>query len=399
MVHSPWSSVFGQEGISAILMQVEANNPELQAQTRLTTAQKLENRVANNLPDPTLSYAHVWDRDDSSVTEGELIVSQSFDFPTLYATRSRMNRLRSAALDHEAEARRQDILLQTKLVCLDLIHLQQVGALLLERLSCAEQLAEIYRRRLETGDANVLETNKINLELLNVRTEARMNQVALTNKLKELTALNGGQSLAPGRGLPGYGSTAVTIPGLTDYPAAPLPADFGAVCTQLLAEDPTLQALQSETDALSRQLSASRQGWLPRLELGYRRNTESGHPMNGVVVGFSIPLFENRGKVRHVRDLQQSATYGQESARLQASSTLWSLYEEASSLHQAMQEYENTLASQHDLDLLRQALDGGEISLTDYLLEASGVYESQENLLEIKRQYHVAMARIYKCRL
>ena len=53
----------------------------------------------------------------------------------------------------------------------------------------------MYTRRLETGDANALEPNQINLELLNVRTEARMNQTALNNKLKELLVLNGNQPL------------------------------------------------------------------------------------------------------------------------------------------------------------------------------------------------------------
>ena len=69
--------------------------------------------------------------------------------------------------------------------------LQRQQALLDERLKNAEELSAMYTRRLETGDANALETNKINLELLNVRTEARMNQTALNNKLKELLVLNG----------------------------------------------------------------------------------------------------------------------------------------------------------------------------------------------------------------
>ena len=84
---------------------------------------------------------------------------------------------------------RQQILLQAKEVCLDIIMLQRQQALLDERLKNAEELSAMYTRRLETGDANALETNKINLELLNVRTEARMNQTALNNKLKELLVL------------------------------------------------------------------------------------------------------------------------------------------------------------------------------------------------------------------
>ena len=128
---------------------------------------------------------------------------------------------------------------------------------------------------LETGDANALETNKINLELLNVRTEARMNQTALNNKLKELLVLNGNQPLTPGRPRPDTTPDAQTL-GLTEYPAVPLPADFHPLADELLASDPTLQSLQGESSAARKQISASKQGWLPKLELGYRRNTESG---------------------------------------------------------------------------------------------------------------------------
>ena len=78
-------------------------------------------------------------------------------------------------------------------------HAATPASLLDERLKNAEELSAMYTRRLETGDANALETNKINLELLNVRTEARMNQTALNNKLKELLVLNGNQPLTPGQ--------------------------------------------------------------------------------------------------------------------------------------------------------------------------------------------------------
>ena len=183
----------GEASINAILQQIEVNNKQLQSNERQTAAQKLENRTANNLPDPTLSYAHLWDSDDKDITVGELVIAQSFDFPSLYVTRAKLNRLKSGSLDAQANALRQDILLQAQEACMDIIWLSRQQQILEERLRNAEELAEMYRQRLETGDANSLETNKITLELLNVRTEARMNRTALQNKLKELTSLTGNQ--------------------------------------------------------------------------------------------------------------------------------------------------------------------------------------------------------------
>lgn len=394
------AGMHAQNSIDAILRQIEVNNKQLQANAQTVQAQKLENRASNNLADPTLSYAHLWDSDDKNITAGELVIAQSFDFPSLYVSRARLNRLKGQSLDAQSNALRQQILLQAQEACLDIIHLSRQQQLLDERLKNAEELAAFYRRRLETGDASSLETNKINLELLNVRTEARLNRTALDSKLKELTALNGNQSLVPGRPMPD-GPAAATAQnlGLTDYPSVPLPADFGPLCEELLASDPTLLSLQSESLAAQKQLSVSRQGWLPGLEVGYRRNTESRHPLNGIVVGFSFPIFQNQGKVKAARSQALSIDCQKENARLSASTALWQLYDEACNLHASMQEYAETFGRQQDLKLLRQALEGGQISMIEYFVEVSAVYQSQANLLQLENQYQKVMARIYKNKL
>lgn len=91
--------------------------------------------------------------------------------------------------------------------------------------------------------------------------------------------------------------------------------------------------------------------------------------------------------------------YQKENAALQASSALWQLYEEAKNLHASMEEYERTFQQQQDLTLLKQALMGGQISMTEYFVEISVVYQSKANLLQLENQYQKAMAQIYKNRL
>lgn len=388
-----------QEGMEAILQQIARNNKALQANTQLIASQKLESKATNNLANPTLSYSHLWDSDDKNITVGELVISQSFDFPSLYATRNRVSRLKSTALDAQSAAVRQQVLLQAQQLCLDIVLLHQQQQLLDERLKNAEELAQMYAERLKTGDANALETNKINLELLNVRTESRTNATTLQNKLKELTALNGNLPLAPGRPQPEPAMPGPEALGLTDYTPTPLPADFTPVLNELLAADPALQALQHESAAARKQVSVSKQGWLPQLELGYRRNTETRHPLNGIVVGFSFPLFENRHQVKMAKSQALNVDYQKEDALLQASSALWQLYDEARSLQQSIDEYKETFARQRDLSLLRKALEGGEISMIEYFVEVSVVYQSKANLLLLENQYQKVMAQMYKSRL
>lgn len=91
--------------------------------------------------------------------------------------------------------------------------------------------------------------------------------------------------------------------------------------------------------------------------------------------------------------------YQKENAALQASSALWQLYEEARNLHTSMEEYERTFRQQQDLTLLKQALMGGQISMIEYFVEISVVYQSKMNLLQLENQYQKAMAQIFKSRL
>lgn len=376
--------VQAQNSIEQVLKNIETNNKELQANGQLINSQKLEAKTDNNLPDPTLSYAHLWGSKDKNETIGELVVSQSFDFPSLYATRNKLNRLKAGAYDSQAEVFRQDKLLQAKELCLDIIMLRQQKQILEERLRNAEELSKMYAKRLQTGDANALETNKINLELLNVKTEASLNETALRNKLQELNTLNG--------------NTPVVFEE-SQYPVIPLPSDYQMLKSEVISADRTLLALNNESLAARKQITVNKSQWLPKLELGYRRNTESGIPFNGVVVGFSFPLFENRNKVKIAKAQALNIDLQKDNATLQVESELAQLYREAKALHTSMEEYRKTFQSQQDLALLKQALTGGQISMIEYFVEASVLYQSHQNYLQLENQYQKAMARIYKSKL
>ena len=395
-------TALGQErpGIEGILQQIELHNRELQAATQLARAEKLEQKSSNNLPDPTLSYAHLWDSKDKNITVGELVVSQSFDFPTRYLSRGGMNRHLYSSIDAATEATRQRILLEAKLLCIEITTLNRQQKLLKERMEQAEKLAKLYQKRLQEGDANLIETNKIELERLNARTEYRLGEIAIRNKTQQLLALNGNQPLLPRRPTPlGPAVPTADALGLDHFNEQPLPGDLVTLMGELMETDPSLRALKSRQLAAEKSIGLNKQGWLPRLELGYRRNTESGHPLNGVVVGFSFPLFENRSKVKSARSQATGLKLQREDAQDKEQARLSRLYEEAYQLQQSIQEYQSTLSVQQNLTLLEKALMEGQISLIDYFVEVSIIYQSQSNLFALEGEYQRAVAELYRSRL
>ena len=85
----------------------------------------------------------------------------------------------------------------------------------------------------------------------------------------------------------------------------------------------------------------------------------------------------------------------QEDAKLQVENTLMSLFNEMQQLKEAMNTYDVPLMYQ-TLDLLKQALTEGEISLVEYFVEAETVYKNLQAYMQLENQYQKVMADIYK---
>lgn len=378
-------SVNGQNSIDAVLRSIEANNKELQANNQLTVSKKLEAKLDNNLPDPSVSYVHQYGNREGMGIQGELVASQSFDFPSVYVQKNKLAKSKAASFDRQGAELRQQILLQAKEICLDLVLLNQQRALLDQRRQNAEQLAELYAMRLETGDANILETNKIDLELLNAKTEARMNESARIAKLQELATLNGGIAID---------FTDTTYMSDGDI------LSFEELCAEAVTSNPQLLTLKSEQVAARRQLSVNKSKSLPSFELGYRMNTATGgERFNGFLVGISIPLFSNRNNVKQAKAQALYTDLQLESTTTTVESELHQLYNQSVALKTSMDEYNTVLKSQNSLALLNKAIQTGQISMIEYFVDVTTFYQSMQNYMQLQNEYQKVMAQLYKYKL
>ena len=378
-------TIGAQTSIDEVLRTVEANNKELQANRQLVTARKLETKVENNLPNPSVTYSHLYGNKEGMGFTGEFIASQDFDFPSLYVQRNKWAKVKGESLDKQSDELRQQILLQAKEVCLDLILLNQQKALLETRRQNAEQLSALYKQRLESGDANILETNKIELELLNVRNEARMNETARVAKLQELAALNGGAEIS---------FTA------TEYAPMEAPHSFIDLKQEAMIADRRLLALQSEKNAATRQISVNRAKGLPSFSVGYRMNPSSGgERYNGFLVGISIPIFANRNNVKQAKAQSLYSDLQLENAETIVEKELLQLYNQSVALKASIDENSEVLKSQNNLALLNKAIQAGQISMIEYFVDVTTLYQSMQNHMQLQNEYHKVMAQLYKFKL
>lgn len=378
-----FAGVLQAQGIEDILRSIEQNNKELQAQQQMTEAAKMEVQTQNSLSDPTVEYSPFFAKEVDGVASSELVVSQEFDFPTLYAARRQSGKLQQEVLDKQLLAVRRTILLNAKNLCLDLIRLNQERALLEERRKNADELLALFEKRLTEGDAGILEVNKIKMERMNVQTEVTQNNAAHRTALQSLLAMNGNLPLE---------FTADTYPRIEGI------KDYNELYDEMMLTDADLLASDAAARAAAKEVNVNKQSWLPKLSVGYRRNTSVGEKSNGFLIGGSIPIFSNRKKVKIARAQEVGARLQLDNTRLQVEAAVQSRFNEVQQLQEAMKAYDMPLMHQ-TLDMLKQAVMAGQLSIIEYYVEVDGVYRNMQTYMQIENQYQKLMADIYKNRL
>lgn len=371
------------QAIDEVLRNIERNNKELQASAKDAEAARMEVQTQNNLEDPSVEYSPFYTKGISGMSSSELVVSQSFDFPTLYAARHSSGKLQKEVVDRQYQVERRELLLSAKNLCLDLIMLNKQQAMLSLRKKNAGDLLTLFDERLKQGDAGVLDINKIKMELMNVQTEVAQNNAAHRTALQKLLAMNGN--------LPIEFSA-------SEYPQAKVLADYNELYDEVVATDATLQMADASARAAEKNVSVQRQNWLPKLEVGYRRNTSIDEKSNGFLIGGSLPLFSNRKKNKIARAQAVSARLRLDDVRLQTEADVQSRYNELRQLDEAMRAYDVTLMT-NTLSLLKEAVTEGQISVIDYYTEADNVYNKLMAYYEVENRYQKLLAEIYKNRL
>ena len=374
-----------QNSIDQVLKSIETNNKSLQANTKMTDAQKLEAQTGKFLANPSVEWEQMWGNRNNPGSEYTLTVKQSLDFPTTYSNKNKLANLKANTIGFQSAAYRQQLLLNAKQTCIEIIYLRKQKSLLDERLANAETMFALYKKRFESGDANQLELNKIQLELLNAQNQSRLNKAALTAAEEQLRNLNGGKP--------------ITFDA-TDYPAGEELINFDQLQAAFMEADPNLKSLTGDQEIANREVKLSRSLTLPKFDVGYKRNAAKDHvASNGFMVGVSIPLFENKNTVKKAKAQAEFVTASLEDNRLNLKTNLQQLYQQAEALQISRADYAKVLEQQRNIELLNKALNAGQLSVIDYFTELTTIYDSHQSYLDVEKEYHNILAQLYQYKL
>ena len=369
------------QNIENIVSQIQANNLTLKALRQQKTADSTGNRTDIFLQNPDVGINYLFGNPSSIGNRTDFSVIQNFEFPTVYVYRNQISTLKNVQADFQYEQELKNVIYETKLICNDLIYYNAMINEYSKRLTAAEKIANSYKLKFEIGEANILEYNKAELNKLNVNKrleELKIEKTALTN---QLISLNGNISIT-------FNDTA--------FSEILLPTDFEQWYTEAEERNPTLNWLESEIELSEKQQQLYSAMSLPHFSAGYMSELTDGQDYQGITLGFSIPLWENKNKIKYSKLNTEAAINFQEASKQQHYNNLKILYQKAQSLQKNVLLYKQNLQTFNNSELLYKALETGEIDLINYITELTFYYESVTNLLEMERELNKVICELFQ---
>lgn len=372
-------NLFAQNTINNVLSEVEKNNTTLSAYRKSIDAEKIGNKTGLTPQNPEVEFNYLWGSPSAIGNRTDFSVKQSFDFPTAYSYKNQISNLKNEQAELEYKKQRNEVLYQTRVVCVKLTYYNSLIVELSKRLANAQKVADAYKAKYNTGDVGILEFNKAQVNLLNVTKEMENNEIERNALLSELTRLNGGIAI-----------------NFTDslFSLQTIPADFEQWFSQTEANNPLLQWVKQEIAISEKQVKLNTAMSLPKFYGGFMSENVVGQQFQGITLGITIPLWENKNTVKYAKAKTIAMQSVEADAKLQFYNSMKATHSKVISLQTNVTDYRSKLAMYSNSELLEKAFNKGEISLTEYMYELSLYYESMYKLLEMEMNYNISFVEL-----
>lgn len=350
----------------------------LRAELYRLSSEVSEARAGNMLADPEVEGEMLFPQGGGK-NRWSVGVTQGFDWPGAYKARSR-------AADALAELNRAEYREQlsearyaARRGLIELISATKEARMLREISESADELQAKYRRAWEKGEATILDVNKLSVEAARARSRATAaEEEAERLRIELFNAVPEAERPDPA--------------GFSEYPLWTLkPYDEYLHEAMVCSHAKIIAARGKVAEAEG---SVARSARYPSFSLGYRHAFEDGTHFNGFAVGVGLPVYSRRhteaaAKARQLMEENTAKQLGND-----LSAELRTDYMAAESLAAQMREMGPAVENTDNLRLLRRALDGGELSLLDYLQEVNFFREALLDYNALRRSYLLRIASL-----
>jgi len=377
-------TVIAQNSVDRVVKQVERNNKSIQTNKKYWQAKQSEFKTGLTPYDPQVEYDYLFGSPVGAGNQKDFAVTQRLDFPTVYKRKKELSGRQIAQTSLQQQVFRQDILLEAKLLAVNVIYLNKKDAELNRRSINTQKLVQDYQKKLDKGDVIILDVNKAKLQLLNIQNEVKLNENEKQVLLTKISELNGG--------IP------VTIND-TIYPFIPAIPEFEILDSTIEENDPILNVYEQEKLILQQQIAVQKGMNLPKIETGYHSQGILGQSYRGFHAGITIPLWENKNKVNTAKANLEYAKSSAETHRLNHRLENKQNYDLLDVRLKMVKEYKELLSTLNNTVLLNKALSLGQITIIQYFYDESFYFTAYYKYLQAEWEYQQAVIRLFKFEL
>lgn len=363
------------------LEEIQSNHIELKAFASDIEHQVLGLKSENQLKGPELSAYYMPFGDHSGGDYSEFEISQSLDFPTLYAARNRLIQESQTGLELQFQSKRQAVLLSAQQHFLELINLNQRIRLEEERTQHAKAVLDQIQKSFEAEQVGILTLQKAKVLWMQERFKVDQLLEEKEGILTNLKHLNGGKDLQ-----------------------IELPSQMGTrektsletLWNAKLSKDPDLLLLDQNEKIALRQLEISQKNNLPGLTLGFNGQGIRGQYYSGIYGGLSIPVWSNKHQVKSAQanltfqELNHHAGLNLEFGHYKKKHDHYLL------LLNKFTAYETVLGSLESESLLYQAYELGQISFLEYYMELNFYREAVDTYMALELELNLLFWELIK---
>ena len=346
------AAIFSTQTISAhdidrIAAEMAGRNLAVASSSASMESDLLSLKAENQLEAPEIEFEHLWGGKGAKDKTG-ITVSQGFDWPGVYAARSKAISIQKQTIGLLHRANLLDKALEAKLAIYDLIYARQQLALVdtisanIGRILAATESG--YRR----GEYTILDVNRLKVETVNIQRRHRDIASRIAMLTASINALNGGKDASE------------MTDGLNAFPPEHM-LSYGEYADEAERLDPTLEAARMGQQAAKQMETAEKRSSFPGFSLGYRYSREEGINFHGFTAGIS---------------------------------PIKAAYENASRLRDDNAAFAAVFENSDNIRLLSRAYAGGQMSSVEYLTDINYFLDANLTYLQSRYDYAIALAQL-----
>ena len=375
------AAMAGSTPFDEALAEVIGNNLSVRAEASRAQIETENILGENTLEAPEVSFSRVWGSRKEYGNKWSLGVSQSFDWPGVYAARREAARTARSASQYMLESTLLDLRQEVRTLFIDIIHNTQLIEIQTELVDRMNQMEAYYKKAAEAGAETRLDYNKTVIERIAVHRELHTLEAQRSTLMSTLSTLNGGKDI-----------DGIIAKLGNAYPITRVPESIDK--TVIMKRDPQYAAALAGVEAAKSMVKVEKRSRIPGFSIGYEHESEGDENFNGFSIGLTLPVWGRGHQIKASTLEAEASLMDAELALTRRVAEMNGDRKQLDTLRHIMDEYEPVVNEKSNYELLHKALKAGQITFLTYIEESNYFIAAKRDYLDTLYEYNLILTRL-----